>query len=234
MTRGIADLEALSITRSEAKEKTIYRSFAKRFVDTFLACCLFLCCLPIMIAAALLILLDGHGSPIFSQKRIGKNGSVFVIYKIRTMYKDAHHLGCRTDDQDDRITKLGTFLRDTKMDELPQLWNVIRGEMSFIGPRPLSVQETVDLMDNQRISSKFPGFIPSILPGMTGLEQCTRSVFQPFQHRFQLNHYYETHWSLWLDFWIIKRTLLLCPLVSTLIVVSGLLLVRLLYFWFAK
>ncbi len=173
-----------------------------------------------MCLAALLIVLDGHGSPVFRQKRIGKDGSVFVIYKFRTMFRKADLLGHRTDENDVRVTRVGVFLRDTKLDELPQLINVIKGEMSFIGPRPLSVGETVHLLEHEKIRADLPGFIPRILPGMTGLEQCTRSTLHPYLHRFDLNNYYERHWSLWLDFWIIKRTILLCPLAVFLIVVS--------------
>ena len=78
-------------------------------------------------------MLDGKGSPIFRQKRIGRNGTPFILYKLRTMCDGSEHLGFRTELADPRITKVGAFLRDTKIDELPQLWNVIKGDMSLIG-----------------------------------------------------------------------------------------------------
>jgi sugar transferase EpsL len=156
-------------------------------------------------------MLDGQSSPLFRQRRVGKDGYVFVLYKLTTMNEGAEYAGFRTLTDDARITRVGSLLRSSKIDEIPQLWNVLLGEMSLIGPRPLSVDETEHLVETRSFSPEEPGLVPSVRPGMTGWEQCTRSTFQPYEHRFQMNHYYETHQSLWLDCWVVKRTFAVCP-----------------------
>jgi lipopolysaccharide/colanic/teichoic acid biosynthesis glycosyltransferase len=127
--------------------------------------------------------------------------------------------GFRTEPHDARVTRFGALLRDSKIDEIPQLWNVLIGEMSLIGPRPLSVDETEYLV-TYKFDPDEPGLIPSVRPGMTGWEQCTRSTFHTYQHRFQMNHYYELHQSLWLDCWVVKRTFAVCPLACLTIALS--------------
>lgn len=214
-------MDTASVENAIKLEKTsFYRYWVKRSIDIIAASALLLCCLPLMYAAAILIMLDGQGSPLFRQKRVGKNGSVFMLYKLRTMWSGSEQLGFCTKPNDERITRIGTLLRDTKIDELPQIWNVIRGDMSLIGPRPLSVEETTHLIDTDEFDGDTPGFIPTVRPGMTGWEQCTRSTLHPYAHRFDLNHYYETNLSPWLDLWVVKRTVLVCPLVCCLMLLS--------------
>jgi len=213
-------LDSVTLVQPKLDQNSLYCTLAKRTLDILVASFLFVCCLPIMSLAALLIMLDGQGSPLFRQTRVGRNGSLFVLYKLRTMCSGSEHLGFCTTDQDPRVTRVGALLRDTKTDELPQLWNVIKGDMSLIGPRPLSLDETNYLLETEQFSHASPGFIPSVLPGMTGWEQCTRSSLLPYNHRFQLNNYYEHNMSLWLDLWVIKRTVFACPLVCTLAFVS--------------
>jgi lipopolysaccharide/colanic/teichoic acid biosynthesis glycosyltransferase len=193
----------------------------KRIIDVAVACVGLVSCLPLLAIAALLIGMDGHGSPIFQQRRIGRKGEIFILYKLRTMSSGSERLGFRTAENDNRVTKIGTFFRDSKIDEIPQLWNVIKGEMSLIGPRPLSVDETEYLIHEEQFSPGTPGLIPQVSPGLTGWEQCTRSSLHPYQHRFQLNHYYETHLCLWLDVWVLRRTFQVCPYVFTLSLLSA-------------
>lgn len=216
-------LQSGTFTRASFQSASFYSSSVKRACDVVFASVLFVCCLPLIIAAALMIMLDGQGPPLFRQKRIGRNGAPFILYKLRTMCDGSEHLGFRTEAGDPRITKVGAFLRDTKLDELPQLWNVIKGEMSLIGPRPLSMDETAHLIQSGQFTVDSAGFIPTVQPGLTGWEQCTRSSLQPYEHRFNLNNYYETHLSLWLDLWVIKRTMQACPTVCLFSLFSAIL-----------
>lgn len=164
-------------------------------------------------------MIDSAGTPLYKQKRVGMGGKVFTLYKLRTMYHGAEELGFKTLPDDQRITRLGSFLRDSKIDELPQLWNVLKGDMSLIGPRPLSVEETESLIE-MGYDPATPGLVPTLLPGMTGLEQCTRSSLHPVSHRFWLNHHYTEQLSLWLDMWVVKRTLGVCPAACLLAALS--------------
>ena len=210
------------LTKERSPNVGFYAAGVKRAVDVVLAPLMFVCCLPLLVVAAMLVMVESMGSPFYSQDRVGIDGRVFRLYKIRTMYKGADASGFRTQQSDERITTIGRFLRTTKIDELPQLWNVICGDMSLIGPRPLSVEETRYLVAVEGFDKNTPGLIPTVAPGMTGLEQCTRSSLHPYGHRFWLNSYYETHVSLWQDCWIIKRTLLVCPGVCLFAAGSGL------------
>lgn len=106
----------------------MYEKVIKRFLDVIMAFVLFIISLPILFVSAIAIKLDSKGKIIFKQKRVGKDGQVFYIYKLRTMSKDKNGVN--------KVTKVGKFLRITSIDELPQFINIIKGDMSFIGPRP--------------------------------------------------------------------------------------------------
>src|SRR5262249_8066691 len=110
---------------------------AKRVIDLVLSFALMLVLSPLMLVTAIAIKLDTRGPVFYSQTRTGLSGVTFRLYKFRTMVEDAEKSGARWTKKDDpRITRVGRFLRSTRIDELPQLWNVLLGEMSFIGPRP--------------------------------------------------------------------------------------------------
>lgn len=116
----------------------------------------------------ILIWVEDRGKVFFRQERVGVNGSIFSVWKFRTMVQDAENLGqVWTQEGDDRVTRVGRLLRRTGLDELPQLLNVIRGEMSLVGPRPLAVQE------QEVLESQITGFRErlQVLPGLTGLAQ---------------------------------------------------------------
>lgn len=147
--------------------------------------------LPVMAVVALLIRLSGSGPVFYTQTRVGRRGKLFTIFKFRSMRNDVDHLGCTSAEGDPRVTTIGRILRRTKIDELPQLWNVIRGEMSLIGPRPLSLDETRQILLSG-IPAAYPGLIPCTLPGLTGLEQVHRRRNLTYRDRFQLNHQYES------------------------------------------
>jgi len=112
--------------------------FLKRFFDIFFSVIGIIILFPVMLVIAAAIKLDSKGPVIYKQDRLGKNGRIFKIYKFRTMIENAEKMGSGlfTFENDPRITKVGKFLRKTSLDELPQLFNVLKGDMSFVGPRP--------------------------------------------------------------------------------------------------
>lgn len=157
--------------------------------------------LPLVALAALLIRLESPGHPIYRQRRVGKDGAPFEIYKLRTMVRGAEFTGAglAVQEGDDRITRMGAFLRRTSLDELPNLWNVVRGEMSIVGPRP-TVQVQVDqYTDRQRGRLK-------VKPGLTGWAQINGRASLPWSDRIELDLWYVEHQSLRLDLKILART----------------------------
>ena len=191
--------------------------FIKRCFD-FIAGSLFLLLFffPILIIS-LLIRFNSPGAPIFSQYRIGRKGRLFKCYKFRTMFKGAEEklqdlLGNneyirREWEQswkikdDPRITKVGKFLRKTSLDELPQLINVLRGEMSIVGPRPV-IQEEIDKYYKEAAELCF-----SVPPGITGLWQVSGRSNMSYGYRIALDSWYVRNWNLWLDIVILFKTL---------------------------
>jgi lipopolysaccharide/colanic/teichoic acid biosynthesis glycosyltransferase len=182
----------------------------KRSVDLAGAAVLSLLSLPLLALAAIAIKLDSRGPVLFRQTRIGLEGRRFTLLKLRTMAADAE---ARRDellaqskdcdwlhlDHDPRITRVGRFLRLTSLDELPQLWNVLRGEMSLVGPRPLIDEEDRNVEDWAR------GRL-DLTPGITGLWQVLGRTTIPFQEMVKLDYTYVTNWSLWGDVRLILRT----------------------------
>ena len=148
--------------------------------------------------AALLIRLETHGHPIYRQRRVGRDGEPFDLYKLRTMVSGAETMGAglAVDAGDSRITRLGAVLRRTSMDELPNLVNVLRGEMSIVGPRP-TVQVQVD-----RYTERQRGRL-SVRPGLTGWAQINGRASLPWHERIELDLWYVEHASLRLDLQIL-------------------------------
>lgn len=140
----------------------MYRSFGKRYIGVFLSLCgLLVCGLPMLIIA-ILIKLDSEGPALFKQVRLGNRQKEFTIYKFRTMCNHAYELGgVATSSDDYRITKVGAVLRRTSLDELPQMFNIILGDMAIIGPRPILPIEFEEYKDNPRYCRRYDA-----LPGM--------------------------------------------------------------------
>ena len=173
----------------------------KRALDVLVAALTLIVAAPLLAVAAVLIRIETHGHPIYRQRRIGLGGEPFELYKLRTMVSGAETMGAglAVDAGDARITRLGAILRRTSLDELPNLVNVLRGEMSIVGPRP-TVQVQVD-----RYSERQRGRL-SVRPGLTGWAQIHGRASLPWHERIELDLWYVEHASLGLDLKILKRT----------------------------
>jgi lipopolysaccharide/colanic/teichoic acid biosynthesis glycosyltransferase len=178
----------------------------KRVIDVASSATLLVLTAPLLLLAAIAVRLSSSGHALFRQPRVGRNGDVFDVVKFRTMREDAEPplsvpkdgLGFLTKPEDDpRITKVGRFLRQTSIDELPQLWNVLKGDMSLVGPRPLPLWEAEALNMRRRLV---------VRPGLTGLWQVSgRSSLAP-EERIRLDLVYVQNWNLLLDLSILLRT----------------------------
>jgi lipopolysaccharide/colanic/teichoic acid biosynthesis glycosyltransferase len=157
---------------------------------------------PVIAMAMLAIRLESRGHPIYRQRRIGKDGAPFDLLKLRTMVAGAEHIGAglAINENDPRVTRVGALLRRTSLDELPNLLNVVRGELSFIGPRPTIPVQVAQYTDRQR------GRL-AIRPGITGWAQVNGRASLPWSERIELDLYYIEHRSLALDLRILRRTL---------------------------
>ncbi len=157
---------------------------------------------PLFWLIAGLIRLETPGPAFFRQERIGKDGHPFVAYKFRSMVDNAAAmgLGLNVASNDSRITRMGKFLRNTSLDELPQLFNVLKGEMSLVGPRPTLASQVAAYNDFQRRRLLMK-------PGITGWAQVNGRNSIPWEERIKLDVWYLDHWSLSLDLSIMLRTL---------------------------
>lgn len=173
----------------------------KHLLDTIFSFILLIVLCPFFIIISILIKLDSKGPVMFIQQRVGKNQLLFNIYKFRTMIPDAINIGngVYTEENDPRITQLGRFLRKTSLDELPQLLNILKGDMSFIGPRPTLEYQVKQYNDFQkkRLLMK---------PGVTGFAQINGRNSISWPERIKYDVQYVENWSLGLDFKIFIRT----------------------------
>jgi lipopolysaccharide/colanic/teichoic acid biosynthesis glycosyltransferase len=189
--------------------RTNYR-IAKRILDLSLCVLALPILLPVIGLCALLIWIDDPGPVFFRQLRTGKGGARFPMFKLRTMYTNAEELKQKYAHlneltwpdfkitNDPRVTRIGRFLRKTSLDELPQIFNVIKGEMSLVGPRPTSFAvNTYSLWHTERLE---------VLPGLTGLWQVSGRSDLDFDDRLRLDIEYIERQSFWLDIQILIRT----------------------------
>jgi len=173
----------------------------RRAIDILVSATALLLSSPILAAAMLAVRLDSRGPVIYRQARSGLNGHEFNVLKLRTMVDGAEKLGAglAVNENDSRITRVGFFLRRTSIDELPNLINVLRGEMSLIGPRPTLPVQVSQYTERQR------GRL-AIKPGITGWAQVNGRATLPWSERIELDLYYIEHRSLALDLKILWRT----------------------------
>ncbi|MGH2852983.1 MAG: sugar transferase [Solirubrobacteraceae bacterium] len=174
----------------------------RRAMDIAVSATLLVLASPVLAAAVVAIRLESPGSAIYRQRRIGKDGRPFEVIKLRTMVTGAERLGAglAIDADDPRITRVGALLRRTSLDELPNLLNVLRGEMSLIGPRPTLPGQVATYTPRQR------GRL-AVRPGITGWAQVNGRAALPWSERIELDLYYIEHRSPALDLRILWRTL---------------------------
>ncbi len=174
-----------------------------RLFDLVIASTVLVLTAPILAAAAFAVTRESRGGALFRQGRVGLHGREFDVIKLRTMVQGAEHIGAglAVDENDARITRIGSFLRRTSIDELPNLINVLRGEMAIVGPRPTVPSQVVDYSERQlgRLA---------VRPGITGLAQVSGRASLPWSERIEIDLHYVTTRSLKLDLQIILRTAL--------------------------
>ncbi|MBV9441960.1 MAG: undecaprenyl-phosphate galactose phosphotransferase WbaP, partial [Acidobacteriaceae bacterium] len=189
---------------------------AKRLIDLGLAICIGVALLPFLILIAILLRLESPAPALYRQSRVGRSGRAFWIWKFRTMVPNAdcvlkEHLSKNPELRfeweqerklrcDPRITTIGRFLRRTSLDELPQIWNVIKGEMSLVGPRPIVHEEMLKYGKDFTLYEQ-------VLPGMTGLWQISGRNNMSYPERVALDSYYVRNWSPWFDIYVLGCTL---------------------------
>jgi lipopolysaccharide/colanic/teichoic acid biosynthesis glycosyltransferase len=172
---------------------------ATSFLGVVLAIILLALFAPLGVCIAVLTVIDTRCSPLFAQRRIGQCNRVFTIYKFRTMIDVCDSSGRLLPDER-RLTALGRFLRSTSLDELPQLWNVVKGDMSLVGPRPLLPEYSPRYTAFQRRRHE-------VRPGITGWVQVNGRNGLTWEQKFELDVWYVDHWSLWLDARILWMTM---------------------------
>lgn len=208
----VEDLDGIPVLSHVHVPDQTLGMITKRMLDIVMAAVGLVVLAPLFAAVGIVMLLTDGRPLFFRQVRVGLQGRNFTIIKFRTMVTDAEEryaaLAALSDTQgaafkmtdDPRITRVGAFLRKTSIDELPQLWNVLRGEMSLVGPRPAPPREVAayDIWHRRRLSMK---------PGITGLWQVEARLDESFERRAILDLSYIDGWSMWLDMKIIARTL---------------------------
>mgnify|MGYP001040011021 CR=1 FL=1 len=211
-TRNCGRISGLEI-RNQLLQRTLL--LVKRGIDLFVASTALVLAAPLMVIIAILIKLDSPGPIFFGHRRLGQRGQMFTTWKFRSMRVDGDRILAETLEKDPearrewaetqklrndpRITPLGKFLRRTSLDELPQLWNVLRGDMSIVGPRPIVQGEVCRYGDSIRLYS-------TVKPGLTGLWQVSGRTETSYADRVRFDEFYIRHWSPWLDIYILAKT----------------------------
>jgi lipopolysaccharide/colanic/teichoic acid biosynthesis glycosyltransferase len=173
----------------------------KRALDLVLAGVAAIVTAPLVALLALAIRIESRGDPLYRQVRVGKDGEQFEIFKLRTMVAGAERIGAglAIEEGDERITRVGGFLRRYSLDELPNVWNVLRGEMSLVGPRPTIPVQVEQYTERQRGRLR-------VKPGITGWAQVNGRAALPWPERIELDLFYVEHQSLALDLKILARS----------------------------
>lgn len=177
--------------------------FYQRILDIVLSLIGLVIGIPLMLIFGVLIKVEDRGPAIYKQERVGKGGKSFYLYKLRSMRTDAEKYGAQWAEKDDpRVTKIGRFIRKTRIDEIPQLFNILKGDMGVIGPRPERPQFTVQFND------EIPGFIDrlAVRPGLTGWAQVNGGYEATPEEKLKDDIYYIKNRSFILDMKIVLKT----------------------------
>ncbi|MCC4439767.1 sugar transferase [Limosilactobacillus reuteri] len=207
---NLLESKAVLLNKDKIGSRFVYHSI-KRIFDIVAATCGIVLLSPLMIIIAVLIKTEDHGPIFYKQVRVGKNGKTFKMYKFRSMFVNADKMLAELKEQNDvegpmfkmkedpRVTKIGHFIRKHSLDELPQFFNVIKGDMSLVGPRPPLPSEVAEYSDydKQRLY---------VIPGCTGLWQATERNEVGFNEMVQLDIQYIQRASFIFDLWIIWKT----------------------------
>jgi sugar transferase (PEP-CTERM system associated) len=207
---GRIELESLNtswLVFADGFEQGLFKAWVKRAFDMAVSAVLLLVCMPIMVITAILIKLEDHGPVFYRQDRVGQGGHVFSLLKFRSMRVNAEKDGAPqwARQNDARVTRLGAFIRKARIDELPQAFNVLRGDMSFVGPRP----ERPFFVDQLRRDIPYYGYRHAIKPGITGWAQVRypygASVEDAIE-KLKYDLYYVKNNTLFLDLIILFQT----------------------------
>lgn len=204
-TSMVESIEIRLIQLERKNEKILYKTI-KRFLDIFLCLISFVVGIPIVIITCIFVVLESKGNPIYTQERLGKNGQPFKLYKIRSMYIDAEKNGPKwADKNDNRVTRVGKFIRRTRIDEILQLFNILKGDMNIVGPRPERPVFTF------KFEKEIPGFMNrlQVKPGLTGLAQINGGYDITPREKLKYDLEYIENSSLLIDFNIIFKTILI-------------------------
>jgi exopolysaccharide biosynthesis polyprenyl glycosylphosphotransferase len=189
------------------KANVKYYPYVKRLLDILLSLLVLPIAIPIILIFAVIIKLETPGPAFFLQERVGLHGKYFKVIKLRSMGVNAEKNGAQWATKNDpRVTKVGAFIRKTRIDELPQLFNVLKGDMSLIGPRPERPMFTA------QFNEEIPGFIDrlQVKPGITGWAQVNGGYDITPREKLELDRYYINNMSFWLDLKIILKTIKVC------------------------
>ncbi|MCM3792128.1 exopolysaccharide biosynthesis polyprenyl glycosylphosphotransferase [Priestia megaterium] len=186
------------------KEFPLFYSLCKRVCDIAISLMALVVLLPVILLFALIVMIETPGSPFFLQERLGQNGRPFTIMKLRSMYSDAEKNGAQwAVKNDSRVTRVGKLIRQTRIDELPQLWNVLKGDMSIVGPRP---ERAVFIEEFQKTLPAF-GQRLAVKPGLTGWAQINGGYELTPAEKLKLDLYYIQHTNIRFDMKIMIKTL---------------------------
>ena len=191
-----------SIDYDIVKGGSLFNAY-QRIMDIVLCLIALIIGIPLMVIFGVLIKIEDNGPAVYKQERVGKGGKCFYLYKLRSMRTDAEKFGAQWAEKDDpRITKIGKFIRKTRIDEIPQLFNILRGDMGIIGPRPERPMFTVQFYE------EIPGFINrlSVKPGLTGWAQVNGGYEATPAEKLEDDLYYIKNRSFLLDMKIIFKT----------------------------
>ncbi|MFP3664221.1 sugar transferase [Priestia sp. SIMBA_032] len=198
VSKTISDSDVLK------KEFTLFYSLCKRMFDIVISFIALVVLLPVILLFALIVMIETPGSPFFLQERLGQSRRPFTIMKLRSMYSDAEKNGAQwAVKNDSRVTKVGKLIRQTRIDELPQLWNVLKGDMSIVGPRP---ERAVFIEEFQETLPAFSQRL-AVKPGLTGWAQINGGYELTPAEKLELDLYYIQHTNIRFDVKIMIKTL---------------------------